>query len=454
MRHHFGRKILSTEEEDLNNLNPAPEATTTQDVAVAKAGQELAEAVVEQTESEVEGEARVDELATGGEIVEALESLAVLVGDAAKGQGLGRDAAASVQIQFDFYRRKLGDTGPSKMPSLESFGATSSKIRGTVASLEEITDLAKRAWKAIVEKVKAAFKWIRDHFLKIFGSAEKLKKRAEALKAKAEGLASDLTMKEKTFENEALAKKLFIGGSMIGGTGAVEAAKKFNAIISDFVNVAPAQATKLTEAVESGLKSETAGSEFTSDNIGFPKNFAETNVPGSRKNDTSGLMVVHASEQLPGGKAIVAMIPGAGLKGEDALSALSKTKVVVDPMDGVKAPTAAKIDTLDRGPLGEVADQISKLAEALVQSRSATDNAGKKRDALERQLDSFAREFEKADGAGAEGKKKTAAAAKALVTKLPTVVDFGMTRVFSEGVVTGNAFLDWVQLSLKQFAKA
>lgn len=447
MRRHFGNKILSQEEEVLNPDLPPAEAAA-EDVVVAKAGQELAEAVVEQNDSEVEGEARVEELAEGGEIVEALESLALLVGDAAKGQGFSRDAAAATQLQYDFYRRRLGDTGPSKMPSLESFGATSSRIRGTVASLEEIGELARRAWKAIVEKVKAAFKWMRDHFLKIFGSAEKLVKRADALKAKADNLKGSI--KEKSFENEALVKKLYVGTAAPTAAGAVKAAQDFSETVSGFVTHATGLAGKLTAAAETGLKD---GETFKVDGIDAPTSFTKGNAPANRKSTAGEGVRVVGSDQLPGGKVIVAVVPAPGLVGEAAMNALSNTRAVIDAVEGAKAPTNAKLETLDRGMLTGVAEQISKLGTALVQSRSATDEAGKKRDALERQLDAFARGFEKAEGETGEGKKKDAAAAKRLVTKLPTIVDFGATRVFAEGIATGNAFLDWVQLSMKQFAE-
>lgn len=462
MRRILSRGILSVEEEA---LDPKPADVTQQDVAVAEAGHELAEAVIEQTESEVEGEVREVELAETGEIVEALESLHMLAYDSSKGQGFSRETAAAVSMQYEYFRRKLGDRQPSKMPSLESFGATSSRIRGTVASMEEIGDMAKRAWKAIVDKVKAAFKWIRDHFLKVFGSAERLQKRADALKEKADNIKGDFK-NDKTFENEALSKKLYISNAIGDGAAIGTQASTFSNVVSAFLTHAYGQAGVLEQAIEAGLKSATAGTDFKS-NIDKPTNFDESKAPASRKTTKPDGVVVTGSAELPGGKVIVAMTPDVSVTGAAALNALAATKAVIDSVEGTKAPTSYKFATLDRGQAVKIADDISKLAGYLVQSRKSVDDVNKKRDALERVIDSFVREFEKADtdttaasgtaaaGNGgtitADAKKTNATAAKKVVGRIPTIIDFGASSVMAYAINTSSAYLDYVEQSLRLY---
>lgn len=461
----FHRGILSIENEDPTDT--PNDSVAAQDVAVAEAGEELANGVLEQTESEVEGEAREVEIEDASEIVESLEALAVFAKDSARGQGFSRETAHAVNMQYEFLRKRLHDHGPSKFPSMESFGATTSRIRGTTASFEEISDLGKRAWAAIVEKVKAAFKWVRDHFVKVFGNAERLQKRAVALKAKVEDPKLG-TIEAKTFDNQALVGKIYtVSGTAPDAQAVASSATTTRATVEGFMGHAFGISAALATAVETGLKSATGGSEFTVKGIALPQGYDAKNLPDSyaeiaKNNGTQ----VGASAALPGGKVIAASVPGENVSGADALKSLAGTRAFVESVKETKAPTTASLATLDRAQMSKIVEEIEKLAEYLVNSRKSVDEVNKKRDNLERALDSFAREFEKADkdigAAGAEGagkvsaedQKKNASAAKSLVSKLPTVLDFGVGSVTAYAITTGSAMLDYVGLSLRNYKAA
>lgn len=456
--------ILSIENQDPNA--PASDSTApVADVQAAEAGEELANGIVEMTESEVEGQDREDQIEAGGEIVTALENLAVMAHDAARGQGFSRETAQVVSMYINDLRSRAKDRSPSKMPSLESFGATTSRIRGTNLSLEEIGDMAKRAWDAIVEKVKAAMKWIRDHFLKVFGNAERMVKRAEAMEARIEAVKGKPEQGVK-IDNAALYKKLHIGGD-VSADKSGDLAK----VVPEFLTHAFSITGTLETAIENGLKSATGGVAFTTSSFSKVSGFADTAVPDSYKEiaANNGTEVV-GSAALPGDQVIIAVAPTAGLTGADALKALAATRAVVDSVKGSKDPSKTELEILDRAKATKICGDIKNLAQALVQSRKSIDDVNKKRDSLERALESFAREFEKADkpitgatgtsSAGnsnsitADDQKKNASAAKSLAMKLPTIIDYGVAAATSYAINTGSAYLDWVAFSLRKYKDA
>jgi len=460
MRRVFREAGILSIENDPNT--PQTAEANPADVQAAEAGEELAVGVLEMTESEVEGQDRVDQIEEGGEIVEALESLAVMAHDAVRGQGFSRETAQVFGNYFEHLRTRARDTSPSKMPSLESFGATTSRIRGTNLSLEEVGDMLKRTWKAIVEKVKAAFKWVRDHFLKVFGNAERLLKRAEALETKIENLKGKPEQGAKV-ENEALVKKLYVGQEV-----KVDASANLNTVVSEFLTHAFGLTGKLETAIEEGLKSATGGSTFVPKDIGLPTTgFSDATVADSYKeiaqnNNTQ----VAGSAELPGGQVIVAIAPKAGTQGAEALKALASTRALIDTAKGSKAPSKSELATLDRAQMTKICNDIKALAQSLVQSRKSVDDVNKKRESLEKQLDSFAREFEKATDAlkpggtaqnpvgnavTADDQKKNASAAKSLAMKLPTIIDYGVGSVTAYAINTGSAYLDWVGHSIRNF---
>lgn len=140
------------------------------------------------------------------EAAEGLESIRDLMIEAQQRGGLSLQAARMANIAVESYAARIGIQS-AIMPSMESFGGSSTRLRATNLSVESIGDWIKKAWetlKAIVVKIATN---IYNYFEKLFNASKALERRAEKLKNfKASGKPKEATIKSK-----GLAKKIAIG---------------------------------------------------------------------------------------------------------------------------------------------------------------------------------------------------------------------------------------------------
>jgi len=92
-------------------------------------------------------------------------------------------AAEMAQVAIESIYKRLGVTNYKKTPSIESFKDKSTSKSSTKIAIEGAKEVIVAAWKAIVEAVKKAAKWIKEFFSKLFGSVEGFN---EKIKAKIE----------------------------------------------------------------------------------------------------------------------------------------------------------------------------------------------------------------------------------------------------------------------------
>ena len=183
-------------EEDV--LTGAGETTVApEDIQVAAAVEEQVADVVADTDAMTSAEADI-------EVVEDIQE--VLEKAADSGEGVSETAAEIATIVVESLRDKLGLRGYVRpMPSLESFGTTSSRVTATNLAIESIGDTVSRAWEAVKAFFKKIWEKIKNFYRDNISSAGRLQKRAESLRKRISEKGSVFKPTENTFENKTIA---------------------------------------------------------------------------------------------------------------------------------------------------------------------------------------------------------------------------------------------------------
>ena len=130
-----------------------------------------------------EGSAETDELI---ETTEALESYLAAARHASKQGGWTTQEATAYHVGIDIAMKKLGADGSAIVPSLESFGSSRERINATASVENRLTEALRKIWEAIKRAVNKVYVFVKKWYLKILDGASRLKKRAEAIRKKAE----------------------------------------------------------------------------------------------------------------------------------------------------------------------------------------------------------------------------------------------------------------------------
>ena len=139
--------------------------------------------------------------AEAGELEDTADSLESFLLAAQLGQRQGgwsgREALA-YSVGLDATLKRLGADHSAVVPSLESFtGSERQRIDACVSVENKIKDALISIWEAIKRAVNKVMAFIKKWWVKIFDGASRLKKRAEAIRKKAENTSG--TAKEKKF---------------------------------------------------------------------------------------------------------------------------------------------------------------------------------------------------------------------------------------------------------------
>ncbi len=196
----------------------APAADITINVETDEEGTPLAgttldgENTVEADQVEVaEAEGEVEE--TNGQVEEleeaqeTLENYYVALEHYNRNGGMSREAAGMMAIGVAGVTRKFGVGLEDLNISVESFG--DNRQRATTVSMEGIRDILAEIWRKIKELMFKMWKALKNFYMKIFSGAVRLKKRAEAIKKKADQETRGIS--EKKIE-VGLLKQLHIAG--------------------------------------------------------------------------------------------------------------------------------------------------------------------------------------------------------------------------------------------------
>lgn len=421
-RHFFasGKGLLSTEEESL-------------EVSAGDTGSEEALATVqaEGEAAEAEADAAVDEanVADGLEGVVALENMRLTLRAANENGGMDRFGAAMAKQHADFILQKFlkADTG-LVMPSNESFGGAGSRVGSGVLTMEGIKDSAKRIWEAIVNFLKKMKAKVMDWVHKLFGSGEKLAKRAKAIIARADKAGAKKSDPVE-IDNVTLFNKLAIDNK-------VEAAglEKGMASLKGIAEKMVANSTTINKAIAKAIEDmgkltkDSAAADVDSIKVEF--NSSITNIDGGAK----------LNDPLPGN---VKFRPAASAQGNDPAVPFGL------PSNGMKPSTVGKLATLDLDAIRKLANIVDGIAGYYVASR----DVGAASEKAYKELETFATKQTKSSDMedAAKDAKDSHTAVISLFKSISGQID-GPIKAFGGHVMkTSVAALDYCDASLANF---
>lgn len=418
----------------------AAAATTTDVVAddVGDNAESLETDLIDVADAEAttdEQEAQVEEAT---EVAEALESIAEGLRSVAGNGGLSKEAAHVLGLSLEHMYGRVGVSAAVRtMPALESFGTTSSRVQATTLAMEEIQAQAKELWAKILAAIEKSIAWVKEKLELYFGASGKIKARAEGLAKAAEGKSGDAKSGE--IDNSRLFAALHVGGkvdNVVGTAGEIKGS------IDALFNTAPERVAALAAFVDSG--DEKALGTF------FDSLFPSGALSEVSNAEAEGFKVkegfeVFRSHELPGGKAVVAIMPGkSATKVSEDLVASSITISAFSPK--AKAPEG-KVKTLAPTEVEKLAKEVAALADAFQAHKLKLIKGNDEKKKLVAAI--------KKHGAGAdtpEG-KKAAKAARATMAGLSKLIDNPVAGGSAYLLNTSKALLDLCEESLKQYAK-
>ena len=427
MRRINGRGVVALEEEEIKvaEAEAAPAMDNAESLETDML--EVSESSAEQGEED----AQVEEAA---EVVEALESIAECLKISAANGGLDKHAAAAIGKATQYMYGRVGIKSKS-MPALESFGGTSSRVGATQLAMEDIKDKAKEIWAAIVAAFKRMLAWVVDHFNKIFGSAEKLQKRAQAVIKMAEDKVGKKAEKT-TFEGASLVKNLGTAGNTDGvKAGMVKVLDLAKTVLGTQASAVIAEGDKIIEAIGDIAKVDQISLDGTN---GDNKEYGEP--PAG--------MGFFVDAGLPGDKVYLKLSPKAKVTGKDALELFGKIKEAVVLKAGYKEPTKTDIKVVTPADAEAIAKTVEAIGSELQSFRKTSD---KLQDLLKKATKAAESASKGSDDEEDAAKKELGKVIRSATNNLPKFIIGGVKSVAEYSLTTGKAALDLCEQSMKQY---
>lgn len=407
--------------------------------------------MVEVADSAAEGEA---EDAVQDEAVDTKEALehykTALEAYIAEG-GIDQKAARLMNIGLEHLSERQGfkDTGAGKI-SLESFSGVSSRGRGTALALEDIKERIAKVWEAIKAAIKRAVEWLKDHWNKMFGAGEKLKKRAEGIVAKAKDITG--SAKEQKFENERLVKALHVGGSVPAQlsaalSGAGKVAQDVFGHTADF-GAKSGEAALETLQKADGKIDDIVAIAYSS-NVLKPLSASEATAAGFEA-APDGLELFRSAE-LPGGKAILGRFSTKSVQGEAAVKVYTGTTSALTPFSNKAAEVSkTELATLSAAEISKVAETVIELAGELISYRAKAGKAGEMKTKIVAACDKLEKAAPKEDD---KDKAAYMTALQKVAQASASALDKPAPQFAQYLLVIGKSALDYAEESMKQYSK-
>ena len=406
-----------------------------------------------------EGADDVEELV---ETSEALESFLSAAQAASKQGGWTTQEAAAYDMGINIVMGRLGGNSRDVMPSLESFGSSRERINATASVENRITDTLKKIWEAIKRAVNKVIAFVRKWYLKIADGATRLKKRAEAIRKKAEN--TNGTAKEKKIRiplaglhisknapsAEQLNKSLELVDGLIADMTKDRMSKDFNnmcdTIVESLNEGIDGDVDKAFKILISGTASSKAPNGFSPDSGVLSK------FPGAPE-DGKG----QATQELPGGKKF-AMVEvqanglAADVKEISKLGRITAKVSLVDASDKkVEIDSSKEVQILEPSQVAALADKVADLAGTVVDYRKDFEN-------YERKTKDTLSKVDKIAGKTGKGENEDETNRLAFVRAVANLVGGGIrnngtsiTAVINYGLGLGRNVLVYGNSSLNQY---
>lgn len=403
----------------------------------------LAGAVSEINADEAQFAAGNEQIDSAVVAADGLETLAEQVGAANEGDGIDETAAGIIETSVECLLRmaRIGVTYRQLgIPSSESFKLRSNRLALGKQTMEALDISAKKIWKSIVDAIKKSIEWVRNFFNKIFGAAERLEKRARALKDSTTTLTGKA--EDTNLENDSLYNAVRVNGVPVT-TAVVQGIAKTGKTIF-------AHQKKVTDDfAKLELTATTAPGKVSGKDYGLTK--ADGNV--SKRVTAESGMSVWVTPRFPGESVVFLATPdnvGSGSTAKDATDSAAKIRAgsvnLSDKKDEGKNLKVLAIDEI-RG----MAEAIEKAAGEITEyKRGLTDvnnNKTKFIDKLEKFLGKG--EGKNEDDSKSDAEKKAKAAASAF----RKLMDEPAASFASHAVRGLSSALQYAELSARQYEK-
>lgn len=408
-----------------------------------------------------EGSDDIEELV---ETSEALESFLAAAQAASKQGGWTTQEAAAHDLGINIVMGRIGGGSRDVMPSLESFGSSRERINATTSVENRITDTLKQIWEAIKRAVNKVIAFVRKWYLKIADGATRLKKRAEAIRKKAEN--TNGSAKDKKIRIPL--SQLHIGKKAPKAAQLMSAMKSVETVIADitkgqmskgYEKAMDGMVKALEKSMEAGkmntsregkiIEAETKyaalSSQFTADSKVLAK------FPGASTDANTGYAL---KDTLPGGKRLVACDLDGATTGKDLANASrSAYKIVLVDAEGSKAEvdSATDVEVLSPQDVVGIANGVMDLCDVVIDYRKDFESYESKTKETLKKVDRIASNSTKGDSDDENARLVDIRAIATATGNLIRNSGTSITNVINYGLGLGRNALVYGNSSLNQY---
>lgn len=420
----FGRGLVAAMESadgtpDMDEVIPAADSAETSLLETAEAGAEVTGTLDDIESAQADG----DSLGAIAETMEATEETG----------GLDPVAAEVAEVAVESICNRLGVT--RRKYALESFSSKDKRVAATRYAVEEIKDVLKRIWDAIVAAFGKVKEFLKNFFKALFDSNEKLAQRADALVNKANAANNaNAKPKEKEIAAGGFGKALATGGTF-----------KKAAVIEALAGM-PAW---LTHTMTSTTQKPSFADKLK-DMIADQKVFDGYQLPafkesGYKASGSEGGMATFTGQELVGGRAFRVQRNDKALKGAEAFAAIGNWKIELATLKDAKAFEGDKVEALSADEIVKVATAARELSRGVIAVRKTQDALDKEIGALQSDARTAASAAPKEDEASARER------AQLLARALSATIQYNIRELttatkYSTDVVKSG--LDYAERSL------
>lgn len=374
------------------------------------------------------------------ETADKLEVVQESLRDIAANGGLDRHGAKILNLYLEHLYDDVNMPAAARNTvACEAFGGTKSRTEATTLALEEIEKKVETLWDSIITFVEKGLQFFADLWKKFTDAATKLKARAEELGKAAAAVKGEA--QAKTINNPKLAGYLHKGGKVEGiPAAAKEVAEAVEAVSGGMMDASFASAEGLLKALQSGDLSKLSEAVKADLVKGQTTDAAAVGL----KNPGEGMTLIRGDELL-GNRALVQIKAGEGATAEQ----VAKSGVKLGQFNSAaKAPEGGELPVLSTGDATTVAELVAKLADGVLAFNAKEGKATELKKGI---IEEAKKQAAKAEG---EAGGVPANDARLLAKGAAAMIDQPAASMAGYSLNTGKYLLDYVELSLKQYAAA
>ena len=426
----FGRGLVAAMEsadgtQVVDEIIPAADSAETSLLETAEAGAEVTGTLDDIESAQADG----DSLGAIAETMEATEETG----------GLDPVAAEVAEVAVESICNRLGVT--RRKYALESFSSKDKRVAATRYAVEEIKDVLKRIWDAIVAAFGKVKEFLKNFFKALIDSNEKLAQRADALVNKATNAKG--APKEKEISAGGFGKALATGGAF-KKANVIEALAGMPAWLSSTmvaITQKPSFADKLKDMI---------ADQKVFDGYQLPA-FKES---GYKASGSEGGMATFTGQELVGGRAFRVQRNDKALKGAEAFAAIGNWKIELATLKDAKSFEGDKVEALSADEIVKVATAARELSRGVIAVRKTQDALDKEIGALQGDARTAASAAPKEDEAAARER------AQLLARALSAAIQYNIrelttaTKYSTDVVKSGLDYAERALSNIKEEAEA